>query len=481
MKRFIFSLFMMLALSICAYGDSFWVNSETGNDSSPGTQLEPLKTIKQALARIGILGGTIYTEGTFYNGLKISKTKYPAGQPLIVDGQEKTLFYGFEGPYDPETFDPLKMPNRTYGIPTIMDCHNVVFKNFTTWGGQMDALALDDSYPDIGLRHITLDNINVRYGRKRGIFMGGHNIQYINIYNCTVTETVYGDVTHGIYLTGGAWTNKSIYGPVKYIDIRNTKVTLSGGRHGLQLNGRFEFVNIEGCEFANNQLCGISLIGCRWVFIHDNLIWGNNKQGIVIYDDKHDWYPPSMTEEQWLAAHHANGLIFIYQNTIFIGPHAWMHDPYHWNIPDNQPCILVNNKVNSDLFPNRYHNLKISIYDNVMASPWPSMIQFWHSQEALVTLVHGNLMWTYHKDKKSPIVSIYGYGDFTVESLQNNPKCKPWYSNNIIADPEFAFKPEYDYINLNEPPYEFDFSNFYSYADLYSYIAKRLGKGKIFH
>lgn len=477
--RILWSLLFFLTCFFPVYGADYWVNSEIGDDSNPGTQMEPFKTIKMALAYTGSMGGTIYTEGTFYDGVKISMTKYPVGQPLIVDGQEKTLFYGFEGTYDPETFDPLKMPARTYGIPTIMDCHNVVFKNFTTWGGQTDALNINDSYPEVGVRNITLDNINVRYGRKRGIFMGGHNIQYINIHNCYITETVYGDVTHGIYLTGGAWTHKSIYGPIKYITVRNTKVTLSGGRHGLQLNGRFEFINIQGCEFANNQLCGISLIGCRWAFIHDNLIWGNNKQGIVIYDDKHDWNPDKMTERAWKAVHHSNGLIFIYQNTIFIGPHAWMHDPYHWNIPDNQPCILVNNKVNSDLFPDRYRNFKIKIYDNVLVSPWPSMIQLWHAQEALVTLVHGNLMWTYDEDP--PITSISGYGDFTIESLQNNPKCQPWYSNNIIVDPDFAFPPKYDYINLNKPPYEFNFSKFYSYADLYSFIAKQLGKGKIFH
>jgi len=477
--KILWAAILSLVFSLSAYGVEYWVNSETGNNYNPGTQQEPFKTFSPALDAIGSKGGTIYSEGIFYDGVKISMIKYPLGQPLIVDGQEKTLFYGFEGIYDPETFDPLKLPDRTYGIPTIMDGHNVVFKNFTTWGGRMEALSINDSYPEVGVRNITLDNIKVRYGRSRGIFMGGHNIQYIKIYNCYVTETVYGDVSHGIYLTGGAWTNKSIYGPVRYIDIRNTKVDKSGGRHGLQLNGRFEYINIQDCEFVNNQLCGISLIGCRWVFIHNSLIWGNNKQCIVIYDSEHDWNPKEMTEEQWMAAHHSNGLIYIYNNTMFVGPHAWMHDPNHHNIPDNQPCILVNNKVNYSFFPNRYRNLKIQIYDNVMVSPWPRIVQFWHAQEALVTTVHTNLIWTYHKDPSA--ITIGGYGDFTIESLQSDYRCMPWYYKNIIVDPEFSYYPEYDFIDLNQPPYEFDFSKHYSYADLYSYIAQQFGNGKEFH
>lgn len=478
--RLFLTLFLGLILSCFAYGADYWVHSELGDDSNPGTQSEPFQTVAKAVSVIGSKGGTIYTEGVFYDGIKLGMTKYPFKQPLVVDGQEKTLFYGFEGKYDPETFDPLQMPGRTYGIPNIMDCHNVILRNFRAWGGKTETIHIDDSYPEVGVRNIILDNIKVRYGPSRGIFMGGHNIQWVAIYNCDVTETVYGDTTHGIYLSGGAWTHKSIYGPIKYIDIRNTRVRYSGGRHGLQFNGRFEFINIENCAFWHNQLCGISLIGCRWVFIHNCLIYGNNKQCIVIYDDPHDWDVNKMTKEQWKAFHHSNGHIFIYNNTMFVGPHAWMNDIYHHNKPDNQPCILMNNSVNADLLPGEYKNLKVSIYDNVMVSPWPRILQFYHDQEALVTIVHKNLIWTYDYNKQ-PIVTVGGYGDFKLRSIQEDWRCMPWYYKNIFVDPEFNKYPEYDFIDLTLPPYQFDFSQHNSEADLYSWIAKSLGKGKDFY
>ncbi|GAF91311.1 unnamed protein product, partial [marine sediment metagenome] len=86
-------------------------------------------------------GETIKMEGINYDGIHLKNTVYDKDNPLIIDGQNKTVLWGFDktqckGPEDFNFYKAYDKPlNRTYGTLRIQDCHNVVIKNMEVWGG----------------------------------------------------------------------------------------------------------------------------------------------------------------------------------------------------------------------------------------------------------------------------------------------------------------------------------------------------------
>ena len=451
-----------------------WVNAKTGDDQNPGTKEKPLATPNAALSKVGGNNDLVHLEGTFYTGLRPKMTKYPGH--VTFDGHDQTLLYGFEGPY--QDFDPANPPARTYKALSIMDVHNLTVRNLSVWGGNSQAVSLDDSYPSVGIRNIHLENIKVRYGASRGIFMGGNNIEGIYIDNCEVQETCYGDTTHNIYLSGGHWNPD--YPPIRKVRIRNTMCKYTGGRHDIQLNGRFDDVVITGNKLYHAELAGLSLIGCQNVLVAENEIYGNQRQGIVLYDYWDDHYfditdPESV--EKWKGCHHPNDRILIRNNTIFVGPTQWHKDFYHNNKPYKHGCILVNNNINDLGIPYRQH--QIGFLNNVLVSPWSPILRFGGTLEAIACYAHGNLMWT-EDEWKAPCIELpYGDGSYSIDWLQENaPK---WYKDNVILDPQFVQRPEYQFVDRTKTPH-FNFGvDHQTKADLYSQPAAALKKGKTYN
>lgn len=450
-----------------------WVNANTGDDNNPGTQEKPLATPNSALSKLGGNNDLVHLEGVFHAGLRPKMTKYPGH--VIFDGHNQTLLYGFEGPF--QDFDPANPPARTYGTLGIMDVHNFTARNMSVWGGNSQAVSLDDSYPSVGIKNVHLENIKVRYGASRGIFMGGNNIEGIYIDNCEVQETCYGDTTHNIYLSGGHWNPD--YPPIRKIRIRNTTCKYSGGRHGIQLNGRFDDVVIHGNKLYHNELAGLSLIGCQNVYVTENEIYGNQRQGIVIYDywDHHyfDLENPESVEK-WKKCHHPNDRIMIRNNTIFVGPTQWHKDFYHNNNPYKHGCILVNNNINDLGIPYRQH--QIAIWKNVLVSPWSPILKYGGTLEAIACYVGDNLMWTEEAWGTPGIELPYGDGFYSIDWLQEN--ATKWYKDNIILDPKFVQRPEYQFVDRTQTPYFNVGVDHQTKADLFSKVAAELGKGKTY-
>lgn len=481
MRKLLLAVLVFIFMSCLVYPNEIWVDTDDGNNSNPGTRELPIKSPKLGVEKLGAGGGTVHINvdgfAPCYESLKPSKTIYKPSDPLIINGYNNTIFYGFDGEF--QKFNPSDPPQRNYHVAGVMDCHNVIFKNFETWGGVSNAFGLDDSYPEIGLHYITLDNIIVRYGGTRGIFMGGSNISHIKILNSYVTETAYGDSYHGIYLSGGHWNGD--YPPIKYITIRNTTVNYSRGRHGIQLNGRFEFVIIDNCTLFHNELAGLSLIGCRWVEVKDCLIYGNHKQGIVVYDyfDDHYWDPndPESVKE-WKRCHHSSGWMWIHHNTIVVGPTQWHKDANHNNKPGEHGCIAINNAVQKQV-PDQVMG-PFLVAKNALWTPGNASIvlgsQFtgYHG-EADKFYMNGNMVYS-DKPGNIPWVAVQGYGSYSYPFLEE--KCGDRFAGNLVEDPEFNQIPVYEFIDLTEPPYYFDWSKHRSSADLFSPKCRRLGIGK---
>jgi len=483
MHKYILTIMSLLIL-MCGlvHASEIWVDTDGGNDDNVGTRESPIKSPNIAVGRLGEGGGIVHINADgfapCYESLHPGMIIYDKNNPLIIDGHNNTIFYGFDGDFD--DFDPINQPVRNYHVVGVMDCHNVIFKNFETWGGVTQAFGLNDSYPDVGLHHITLDNITVRYGRDRGIFMGGSNISNIKILNSHITETAYGDVTHGIYLSGGIWSGD--YPPIRHITIKNTTVSYSTGRHGIQLNGRFEHVMIENCSLFHNELAGISLMGCRFVEVKDCLIYGNHKQGIVISDyfDDHYWDPDdeaSVTD--WRSSHHSSGWMYIHHNTIVVGPTQWHRDGHHNNIPGGHGCIAINNAARAQIID--YEMGPYFIYNNILWTPGPvslalgSQYKGYHG-EANMLYVHNNIVWSSGSDD-SPLVVVHRHmGRYSYDFLEGI--LGNFFINNSVHDPEFNKIPVYDFVDLTKPPYRFNWSEHISSADLFSIKCRKLGIGR---
>ena len=326
------------------------------------------------------------------------------------------------------------------------------------WGGAMQSVTLDDSYPEIGLRCITLDNLTIRHYQQRGIFMGGHNIHYVFIKNCLIRDSVFeGPETHGIYLSGGHWRDD--YPPCSNIHVDNTTSCYSMGRHGIQFNGRFEYCSIKNSSFFHNEFAGISLIGCRDSEVKNNVIYGNNRQGIVLYDYDHNRF-----------ARHAMTGITIQNNTVVVGPHQWKKDNWHNNKPDNQPALLVNSNlgaIDPSFKPDGIH-----VRENIFVTPSDKSFEFYHDHDALAVRTLKNMFWA--GPGANPSVHLKGKV-YPLSTLENTAPLH--YKDNTIEDPEFTQSPKYEFVDLSSSPTPYNFDDHKSEADLYSKTGTSEGVG----
>jgi parallel beta-helix repeat protein len=425
-----------------------WVDSHAGTPHGSGGKEDPVASVSMALSLLSGQRDKLWLRGVFHDGLKLSGM---APDALVVDGQHDTVFFGFEGSLG--GFDPLSPPPRTWGSIGISDCHNITVKNMEMWGGVMQGVHLDDSYPLTGLKNITLDGITVRHAHQRGIFMGGHNIRDLVIKNCTVTDSVFdGPETHGIYLSGGHW--REDYG-VFDVSVSNCSVSYSFGRHAFQFNGRCRGLKVEGCTFKHAEMAGISLIGVQHAIIRNNTIYGNNRQGIVIYD---------YGEPQF---RHPNRDIKITNNTIYVGPHQWKKDHWHNSKPDLMPAIAVNCHLGQ--YGSGYHPKGIQITKNVLHTPSPTVLTYEQPWDATGTVVGENLIWA---SGDTPRV-LHDGKIYDLPWLDKNASAH--YRGNIYEDPRFLKNPEFEFIDLTNTIFNFETHN--SDANLYSPSAAALGYG----
>jgi hypothetical protein len=396
-----------------------------------------------------------------------------------------------------------------HGWVTAMDVHGVKLHKFKVVGG----VELNDSYPEKGLRDVELSYLTIHGTGARGIFMGGHNIEGINIHHCVVLYNVGG--THNGYLTGAHWDPS--WGPVKDVRVAYCLFGYTpGGRNNLQFNGRFDGGIIEWNTFQHAQLNGITLIGCQNFVVRHNVSYGHNRgSGIVIYDYASHWkqYYNNFMEQSdidaFRACHWPCRNVKVIRNTFFVGPKQFSVDPYHSDDPqDGHPVILINNGVHSGFtiyepggiedapaafdwrnppepdwynmeggldeggyvqIPRpgqefNYPSGSFIIRNNILASPKPKMVEIYHPHEAAETNFDGNMVWCYHNG----IPYVVGY-----EHLKSA-------TGNLLMDPKFiGGHPVYGFVDLGVDP-EYDWTGFETKFNPFTWRGKKLKKGKPF-
>lgn len=467
---------------------ALYVDPVNGDDVNTGhSPAEAFRTIKQGLKMISFDGGDlVLAPGVYYEGIKGSNL-FPKKYPIRIHGEGHAIIWGYDGQFFPEDnhflwvdpngqaiegdFNPAAPPPHNWQNITVRDCHDFELLGVKALGGAMQTVEVNDSNPEYGVRRVKFIDCDFRYGSSRGFFMGGNNIEDVEVLRCRTSQVCYGDTTHAMYFSGGAWTGE--FPPIRNIRVKGSVAEFAGGRHCLQFNGRFEGVELAGNLFRHGQLAGISLIGVQEAVVRHNQIYGNNRQGIVIYDD--DWSIDFSNPDKvawFLSCHHPNSDILVERNSIVVGPYTWMKDPWHNEDPSNRAAIEVNNIVHGKGLITNYLNKNLVFRDNVIASPNNCPIRFAHLHETGTAFITGNV---FRGTVQETGISIGS----TFYPLQNVEKHFPEQVFKNIADPELEFHrfPEYgECVDKSVTPL-YNFGDFPTAGDLRTKKWNALGKG----
>jgi hypothetical protein len=426
--------------------------TSTGQSNSAPSR-DPATTPEELFTQLSSAkpGDTVLIAGEWKEPLHIANYWIgKAGAPVTIDGMNKTYL------------------RKGLGIES---CGYLKVKSMEVNRGSMGNVHLSNSYKDTLLQGIELEDLYVPNANGRGIFLGAYRCRGLRIRRCHIPYNTYG--THGIYLSGGHWSNSTE--PIMDTKVIGCNIGFgSASRWAFQANGRFQYLSIEDCTLPHYQLGGISLKGCRDVFIHNNLMYGSNRGiGVSIHDYAEQWAPYynnfETDEDQaaFLATHWGSERISIVRNTMIVGPKQFPVDPYHKDDPlAGHPVVQINNQVQGtpwlkDIFPS-FLTKTVYIIDNVMWSPNGNMVEPWNEEEAMETHVIGNMAWC---PDKPPYIGQFG----RVGEL----------ANNTWEDPDFNQLPNYDFVDLGVEP-NYDFSKFRTSCDAFSMRAYQNHKGKIY-
>ena len=330
-------------------------------------------TIEQGLAQLPN-GGVLYLEGEFPNvndRLRLNNRRYTKENPLIIDGQGKTV-----------------MLNKT----DVQDSQWITIRNMEFRGG----VGLNNSIKDVSLAlsHITFENINSRFGQW---FAGGYTYSYITLKGCTIQENIYsGNCTHQIYFSGGHWEGSIGLPPPNHIVVDGCTIRYCGGRHGIQVNGRFEDVYIINNHIYCHAFTAFQGIGIERCLVQWNTFFACNRGCLNIYDyDDQFWWAGSNPAylAWWKQFHHPNRFWAVRNNTMLVGPKSWCNW-YDGSQPTNRPAILINNEVNGGVMADGtvidYQGGPHWIYNNLLISLWKCAVEFDELSSAGVTHIFDN-------------------------------------------------------------------------------------------
>ncbi|MBU0754275.1 MAG: right-handed parallel beta-helix repeat-containing protein, partial [Planctomycetes bacterium] len=324
----------------------YYVSWDHGDDDNPGTIEQPFKTPDRAVSMLRAMpdpsGKVILIRQGWYrwrdhegNRLFLKGLHGSPGAPIQIRGYpgETVILDAFTEPFNPLAV-PFRM-NCGWGGVSINESSYLTVENLWVCGRRQCNVEILNS-----------DWITIRYiiscrSDKHGLFTGG-SFHHLVIECCRFYEQMYGSTSsHGIYISGGHWDPE--LPPVRYVWIRYCECYYNG-RHGIQLNGRIENVAIDHCNIHHNVLGGISLIGVRNATINRNLIYKNNKQGVILYtyfdDDYWDINDPDSVAH-WKLTHWPIENIHVDHNTIYMDDIPWYIDEWTSYNPTYHAGILI--------------------------------------------------------------------------------------------------------------------------------------------
>ncbi len=235
-----------------------------------------------------------------------------------------------------------------------------------------------------------------------------------NAHNAVIENSVIHDsrAEHAIYL--GSNGNST---PNENIAIRGN-ILYHNGRHGFQHNGPVTNLLIEGNIIHSNLMGGISLImGTSYSTVRNNLIFNNNKQGIILYNYD-DPNPSILPHDQ---VHNV-----IENNTIWVGQYSWDGGGTG---PSEHGAIVFNNAGNPAEGITTLDNN--TIRNNILVTYNGPALWFYQQDYADTTVVENNLFYRVRGDSR---VMTYGATDYSMAGFN---AFSPLFRNNLFADPLF--------------------------------------------
>jgi hypothetical protein len=234
-----------------AAGETFYVASD-GDDSQPGTQTAPLRTIQKAAA-VARAGDTVLVRAGVYHGHVVLRHSGEPGQPIvfqnhpgerpIVDGQgrgriELQSEHGWRQPIGWITVEGFEVRNGWDGIK-FYNAHDIVLR-----GNHIHDCA-NQGILGNGCRVRIEGNTIARNGFK--------------------PDNERSNLEHGIYGTGTEFT------------IVNN-VIHSNKAYGIQVAGYdYDAARHAGPEYAGAR---------RWIISHNTLAFQQNRAGIVVWQSE---------------------------------------------------------------------------------------------------------------------------------------------------------------------------------------------------
>lgn len=303
----------------------------------------------------------------------------------------------------------LAMPGEKVSVQASSQGITIWESSYLVWDGfEVDGSVYEDGYGEGVKLHLsqnlTLKNLYIHHHGT-----GIHGFQ--DLHDLTIEDCVVSDQrdAHGIYL--GAR------------DLPNTNITVRGcrlyrnERHGFQHNGRVTNLIVEQNIAHSNDLGGLSLIeGMSDSIARNNLIFNNNKQGIILYD--YDDSTPGI-----LPYDQNNNLI---ENNLIWG------GKYSWNGQDNPtyyPAILFNDATEAQQVKMENNVIR----NNILVMHSDVVLSFRQRKLFTTTVIKDNII--YNPERPDRILELEEGVFYDFDGFQQS---SPFVTGNRFEEPDFA-------------------------------------------
>jgi parallel beta-helix repeat protein len=271
-----------------------------GNDSNPGTEVQPFRTIAKGISVLGPGDTLLVKSGTYGESLRsfpsgtswnapVTVATYP-GARVIINGS----YYGY--------------------VAYITNCSYVVLDGLVFDGvnGSTEGILIDE-----GAHHIRIKNSEVKNAKMTGILVnnvGSPNSDYNEFINLDVHDNGTTDFDHGLYIE----TANNLVEDCRVYNNSGWGVHIYNGSSAVANNNTVRKNKIYDNARTGVRGRGIILSSGSGNIAYDNLIWGN-QDGIQIA------YNASNSQ--------------VYNNTIYA------NDGYGIVIQDSSTHAIVKNNI----------------------------------------------------------------------------------------------------------------------------------------
>jgi hypothetical protein len=266
-------LFRQYPLQSAAGASIAYQNADPGD----AVLVSPGQSVQDALDKAAASGRKVLIKAGIHT--LPATLRIPSGMTMYGEGTASVLFL------DPASGMRDAMVNKEE------DLHDITIRNIVVEGSNVTSPGTDPnsnrsfkgrynrggivfrSSKDGGMHNITLENITVRNCTFNGVLISGADS--ISVSGCDLSENG-GDV-----IPGAALQHNLLLTHCKKITVSNSRLVTSPYGSGIALE-HCEQAVLDHCEVARNGYYGVLISESKAVRIHNNLIEGNDRSGILV-------------------------------------------------------------------------------------------------------------------------------------------------------------------------------------------------------